>query len=123
MLDHAEILRVKDIGAALVLNHREILTRTGLLDETVLPATRMGAGTPVRIAAGQEITEHAASGVGHAHRAMHEGLDVHLLRNMLTQFPDLVQAQLTCTDDSLRAELPPEEEGLPVRVVRLGRDV
>ena len=70
----------------------EILARTGLLDETVLPAARMCAGTPVRIAAGPEITEHAASGIGHAHRAMHEGLDVHLLRNMTTQLPDLVQA-------------------------------
>ncbi len=79
----------------------------------------MGAGTTVRIPARQEITEHAATGVRHAHRAMHEGLDVHLLWNMTADLPNFIEAQLPGTDHALCAELPPEKKGLPVRIVRL----
>ena len=90
MLDHAEILGVENIGSSLILVYRHILARSRLLHNGVFPAARMGTGTLVRVAARKEVAEQASSGVGNAHRAVDEALDLHVFRDMCTDLFDLL---------------------------------
>ena len=52
-----------------------------LFDNRILPAARLRAFAVVAVAAGQIVGEQAASGEGHAHRAMHEAFDVEVVGN------------------------------------------
>ena len=50
----------------------------------------MGAGSLIRITAGKEVAEQTSAGVGDAHRAVDEALNLHVLRDMLPDLPDLL---------------------------------
>ena len=90
VLDHAQILGVENVGAALILVNRHILTRSGLLHNRVFPTARMGAGTLVGISSHQEIAQQAAAGIGNAHSSVNEALNLHILRNVGTDLLDFL---------------------------------
>ena len=89
MLDHAEILGIENISSALVLIYRHVLARSRLLDNGIFPAAWMCAGSLIRVTAGKEVAEQTSAGVGNAHRTVDETLDLHVLRDMRTDLPDL----------------------------------
>ena len=90
MLDHAQILGVEDVSAALIFVNRHILARSGLFHNGIFPAARMRAGTLVCISSHQEIAQQAAAGIGNAHSSVNEALNLHILRNVGTDLLDFL---------------------------------
>ena len=91
MLDHAKIFGIKDISSSLILIDRQILARPLFLYHRVFPAARMGTGTTVGISSGKIIAEQASAGIGNAHSPMDKSLDLQIIRDILTNFLDLLQ--------------------------------
>ena len=123
MLNHTKIFRVKDISSSLILIHRQILPRSGLFHDRILPPARMGAGALVRISSREIIGQQTSSRVRNTHRPMNKRLDLHLLRNMLPNLFDLRQRQLPRCHDALRPLFIPELIRPIVRIVRLCTDM
>ena len=86
MLDHAQILGVEDVSAALIFVNRHILARSGLFHNGIFPAARMRAGTLVCISSHQEIAQQAPPGIGNTHGSVNEAFDLHIVRNVCTDF-------------------------------------
>ncbi len=59
----------------------------------ILPAAGVGAGSLIRVAFVHIAGEQAATGVGHAERAMDKDFQLHL-RDLLADLSDLLQRQL-----------------------------
>ena len=89
MLDHAQILRVENIGSPLILINRHILAWSGFLHDGIFPAAWMRAGALIGISSGKEVAQQTPSGIGNTHSAMHKALDLHILRNPGTDLSDL----------------------------------
>ena len=89
MLNHTEILGVKDKGSPLILIHRHILARTRLFHNRIFPPARMGAGALIRVSSGKIIAQKTPAGIGNAHGAMDKAFDLHLLWYMFPDLPDL----------------------------------
>ena len=123
MLDHAEILGIENKGAPLIFIDGQVLAGPRLLHHRVFPAAGMGAGPLVGVPAGKVIAQKAAAGIGDAHSAVDKGLDLHILRDLRPDFPDLLQGKLPGRDDPLRPLLLPEPPGEIIRIVGLGADV
>ena len=123
MFNHAKILGVKDVSSSLVFIYRQVLSRTGLFHDRIFPPARMGAGTLVGISSCKIVWQQASSWIRDAHRSVNKGLDLHLLRNMLPDFPDFFQGQLSCRHNALCALLVPELIRSVVRIVCLSTDM
>ena len=114
VLDHAHILAVIKVSAARVLLDRKVFAGAFFLHQRVVPAARLRARAVVGVAPGHVLRDQAAAGVRNAHRAVHERLDLQLLRRFRADLRDLVDGQLAREHDALRALLRPEIRGLVV---------
>ena len=123
MLNHAQILGVKDISSSLILKNRHIFTRTLLLDDGILPAARMCTGSLVCISSYQIIAEQAAAGIGNTHRTMYKCFNLHIIRNICTDLLDFLKRKLTCSYDALRSQPIPEFIGFIVCIICLCTDM
>ena len=85
MLNHAEVLGIKDIRASVIFFHWKIFARSLLLHNRIFPTAWMRAGSLICISACKITAEQASSGIRYTHRSMHKCLDLHICRNM---FPD-----------------------------------
>ena len=88
-----------------------------------MKTARMGAGTLVGISSCKIVGQQASSRIRDAHRSVNKGLDFHLIRNMLPDFPDFFQGQLSCRHNALCALLVPELIRSVVRIVCLSTDM
>ena len=76
-------------------------------------------GIPSRKIVGQQ----APPRIGNAHRAVHKGLNLQILRGFLPDLTNFRKAQLSGTNHTLCAHSVPETKGSGIGVVRLRRDV
>ncbi|MNV45683.1 hypothetical protein D3C71_1374890 [compost metagenome] len=88
----------------------------------VFPAAGVGATALIRVALVHVARQQAATGIGHAQRAMDEHLQLHG-RHVLADFADFVQRQFPRQDDPAQALLLPELHARPVHRVGLHREV
>ena len=123
MVDHAQVPGVEDESSPLVLLHRQVHARPGLLHHRVFPAAGVRAGSPVRVSSREVVGQEASSRIGNAHRAVYEGLDLPVLRDLPADLRDLDQAQLTRAYYALGSHFEPEIKGAVVGVVSLGGNV
>ena len=107
VVDHAHVPGVEDVGALLILEHREILPRPLLLHEIVLVAAGLGAGAPVAVPTGHVVGKKAAPGVAHTHGAVDEGLQLQVRRRLVPDLPDLGKAQLPGQDHPFGPQVVP----------------
>ena len=123
VVDHAHVPGVHNVGALVVLIDGEILPGTLLLHEGVAVAAGLGTLAPIGVPASHVVGQQAPARVAHAHGAVGKGLDLQLLGSLLTDLPDLLQAQLPGQDDPVGAQLVPGPGGLVVDDAGLGGDV
>ena len=123
MVDHAHIPGVHDVGALLVFVDVKVLPGPLLLHQGELIAAGLGAGTPVGIPAGHVVGQQAPAGVGHAHGAVGEGLDLQALGGLGPDLGDLPQVQFPGQDDPVSTQLVPGGGRLVVDNAGLGGDV
>ena len=123
VVDHAHIPGIHDVGALLVLEHREILPGALLLHQCVLIAAGLGAGTPVGVPSGHVIGQQAPSGVRYAHGPVAEGLDLQRRVHPAADLPDLVHPQLPGQHHPLRPQVEPRLGAGIVGDGLLGADV
>ena len=123
MLDHAEILGIKDIGSSFIFKYRHIFSRTFLLNNGIFPAAGMGTGSLVGITSCQIITEQTSSGIRNAHSAMDECFNLHILRNMLSDLFNLRKRKLSGCYHTLCSQIVPETICLIVSIVCLCTDM
>ena len=90
--------------------------------DVVLPAAGVGAGALVRVALVDIAREQAATGVGHAQRAVNEDLYLHIW-HLIADLFNLFQRQLAREDHAGQAHLLPEFHRRPVHGVSLHRKV
>ena len=83
----------------------------------------MGAGSLICIASREEIAQQATAGIGNTHCSVNKALDLHIIRDSLSNLADLLKRKLTCGNDTLCAETMPEQIRSIVRVVRLCTDM
>ena len=121
MLNHAQILGVKDISSALVLIYREILTRTLLLHNGIFPAAGMRTCSLVGISSGEKAAEQTSSRIGNTHRSVDKALDLKILWNMFTYLFNLGKRQFSRRHDTFCALLIPEPVGHIIRIIGLCR--
>ena len=107
VVDHAHIPGVHDVGAFFVLENREVFSGALFLHQGVLIAAGLGAGAPVGVPAGHVVAEKASAGVADAHGPVAEGLDLQVLRDLLTDAADLLQAQLSGQHHPLGPQVKP----------------
>ena len=119
--EQAQILRVHDIGTALILGDGIVLSGTGFLDQCILPSTGLGTASAVRIAPRKVTAEQTSSGIGDTHRTVHEQLQLHVRRP--PNLPYLRRRELACEHDARRAKLLPRAHRAPVDIVRLCADM
>ena len=113
MVHHAHVPGVHDVGALLVLEHREVFAGALLLHQRILIAAGLGALAPVGIPPGHVVGQQTASGVADAHGAVAEGLQLQLRRYAGADGGDLLQTQLPRQHHAGGAQIVP----------RLGADV
>ena len=123
MLNHTKIFRIKDIRPSLILIHRQILPRSGLFYDRILPPARMCTSPLVRISSREIIGQQTSSRVRNTHRPMNKCLNLHLLRNMRPNLFDLRQRQLPRRHNALRPLFIPELIRSIVRIIRLCTDM
>ena len=123
VVDHAHVPGVQDIGALLVLKHREILSRTLLLHQGVLVPAGLGTGAPAGVPAGHIVGEQAPPRVADAHGAVDEGLDLQVRRGLVPDGADFLQTQLPGQDHPAGPQVVPGPGGLVVADAGLGGDV
>ena len=107
MIYHTQIFGIKNIGSPLILIHRQIFSRPGLLHHGIFPTAGMGAGALVGITPRKIIAQQAPSGIGDAHGALDKALYLHLFRNMPSDFAYLFQRQFPCGYHPLCPKPPP----------------
>ena len=95
MLDHAQVVRVHDIGAAHILLNGVIGTGALLLHQRIAPSARLRAIALVARTPRHGGRQHAAPRKGHAHGAMYERLDLKIARRLRAQLGDILHAHLT----------------------------
>ena len=83
----------------------------------------MGAGPLVGVPARKIVAEQAAPGIGNAHGAVNKALDLHVLRNVVPNLPDLLQGQLSGGNHTPGSQPIPELVCTIIGVVGLGADV
>ena len=108
IFNQAQVLGVHHIGTVLVLFEVKVFARALLLTQLIhiiFPTAGLSAGTAVAVAPGQIGAQKAASAVGNAHRAMHEGFQ--LYRGFFADFADFSQGQLACQHHAFSAQLLP----------------
>ena len=123
MLDHAQILGIENKGSSLIFIDRKILSRTTFFHNRVLPSTRMSACSLIGISSGQIIAQQASSGIGDTHRSVDKCLNLHIIRNPVSDLADLFERQLPCRYHTFGSHLIPELIRSIVGIVRLGTDV
>ena len=123
MLDHAEILGIKDISSSLIFKNRHIFSRSCLFHNGVFPPAGMCAGSLIGISSHQIIAQKTSSGIRNAHSPMHKCLNLHIIRNMGTDLPDFLQRKLSCSHHSLRSQLIPETIRFIIGIIGLGTDM
>ena len=123
MVDHAHIAGIHDVRALFVFEDREVFAGALFFHQGVLIPAGLGALAAVGVAAGHIVAEKAAPGIGDAHCAVAEGLDLKLGRDPLADRQDLLQAQLPCEHHAARAEVEPALRADVVGDRLLGGDV
>ena len=123
VVDHAHIPGIHDVGALLVLEHREILPGPFLLHQCVLIAAGLGAGSPVGVPPGHIVGQQAPPGIGHAHGPVAEGLQLQGRVHPAADLPYLVHPQLPGQHHSLGPQVKPRLGAGVVGNGLLGADV
>ena len=123
MVDHAHIPGVHDIGALLILENREILSGALFFHQRILVTAGLRAGTAVGIAAGHIAGQQTASGITDAHSTVDKRFDLQFLGSLFTDLADLIQAQLSGQNDTLRAQIVPRSGTFIVGDTGLRADV
>ena len=123
MVNHAHILGVVQIRAALALDNRKILARPLFLDQIVLPAAGLCACAMVGIAPGQVLRDQAAARIGNAHCAVDKGLNFEFLRRFRADFCNFLQAEFPGKHNAFSAKIRPEICCRMVENTGLGADV
>ena len=114
MGEHVHVLRIEQVRAFRGLFDREVLAGAFLFDDRILPAARLRAFAVVAVAAGQIVGEQAASGEGHAHRAMHEAFDVEVVGNAGADVAHGLQVHFAGQHHAARAQFVERVGGLVV---------
>ena len=123
MLNHAQISRVENKRAALILLNGKILSGSGLLHDRVFPPAGMRAGSMIGIPSCKIVGQQASPRIGNAHRAVYKGLNLQILRGFLPDLTYFRKTQLSCADHTPGPHSVPEAKGSGVGIVRLRRDV
>ena len=123
MVDHAHVARVHDVRALLVFKDGEVFSRALFLHQRILIPARLGALSAVRVAPGHIVGKKASAGIRHAHRAVAEGFQLQLRRDLFANGDDLSKAQLPRQHDPRRAEVKPALRADVIRNRLLGGDV
>ena len=123
MFNHTEIFRVEDISSPLIFKDRHILSRPCLLDDRIFPSTRVSTCSLIGVPAGQVIAQKTSARIRNTHRSMDKSLDLHILRNLSSDLPNLCQGKLPCRHNTLRSLAVPEQVCSIIRVVCLSTDM
>ena len=114
MGEHVHVLRIEQVRAFRGLFDREVLAGAFLFDNRILPAARLRAFAVVAVAAGQIVGEQAASGEGHAHRAVHEAFDVEVVGDAGADVAHGLQVHFAGQHHAARAQFVERVGGLVV---------
>ncbi len=79
----------------------------------------MGALSLVGITPRKIIGKKAPARIRNTHRSVDESFDLQFIRDMVPDLTDLLQAEFSAADYSLRSEIMPEQESLIIYIVRL----
>ena len=120
VVDHAEILCVKDIAALLVLEDRIELIGALFFHQVVAPAAWLGAFSAVGVTVYKVLRQQAPSRKADAHCAVYKDLDLKILWRLCAYLGDLLERELTGEHDSLGAHIVKRTSGGVVHYPRLG---
>ena len=123
MFYHTEILGIKNKSSSLIFKYRHIFSRTLLLHNRIFPSAGMGTGSLIGISSCHKVTEKTSSGIGNAHGAVDKRFNLHILRNMCPDLPDLFQRKLSCTYHTFGTKVIPETVSLIIGIICLCTDV
>ena len=96
--DAVEIARGQHIAVTVLLDDRKALVRARFLHKRIGPAAGLGAVAAVAAAAEDRGGEQAASGVRHAHRAVHERFQLQIVGDALFERSNLLGDEQTDVD-------------------------
>ena len=101
----------------------KVFAGAGFLHQVIFPAAALRARAAVRTASGKIGADHASAGVGHAHRAVHECLQLQIVRHAPAQFNDLIERHFAPQHHALCAHIVIDVCGGVVQAIRLRADV
>ena len=123
MLNHTEILGVKNISAPLIFINRHVFARTLFLNYRIFPTAWMCTCALIGISSYKIIAQQASSWIGNAHCSMYKCLNFHIIRNICTDLTNLFQRQFTCSYNTFGSETVPESISLIIGIICLCTDV
>ena len=123
MLNHTQIFGIENIGSALILIYREILTRTLLFNHRIFPPARMCTCPAVGIPSCKIIGQQTSSRIGNTHSAMYKCLYLQIIGNVFPDLPDLPQGKFSCRYHTGSTEFLPELKCSVIGVVCLCTDM
>ena len=123
MLDHTQILGIKNVSTSFIFINRHILPGSGLFYNGIFPTARVGTGTLIRISSCKKITEKTSAGIRNTHRSMNKCFNFQVFRNVSADLPDFFQRQFPRTYNSFCPQSIPEIIRSIIGIIRLCTDM